>query len=190
MNTREKILKTAVELFSKNGYEGTCMEEIARRVGIRKASLYSHFSGKREIFETIFKNIIEEYRSFIENLCKNNDKLTIKQRLKKIFKEHVLYNKRDIRMSFWDRFYYFPPEEFKEYIYKITLETGIEFSERLKKIFLEGIKRREIKNNNPDSIVATYLYALNGLSLSVGLYNEEKLEIEINKAIDVFLKII
>jgi len=190
MNTKEKILEVSLKLFSEKGYEGTGMEEIARSVGIRKASLYSHFSGKKEIFETVFNNIIDNYRKFIEKICERNDKLSVKQRLKKIFRDYVLYNKRDIGMSFWDRFYYFPPLEFKEYIYKITLKTGIEFADKLKEIFLEGIKKREIKNNKPDFLVATFHYALNGLSLSVSLYDENNLEIEINKAIDVFLKLI
>lgn len=58
-NTREKILKESLELFSQKGYSGTSMSDIAAKLGITKAALYKHFSGKEEIFEQLF-NIGEE----------------------------------------------------------------------------------------------------------------------------------
>ena len=42
-NTRDEILNVALNLFSVNGYEATSISQIAGAVGIRKASLYSHF---------------------------------------------------------------------------------------------------------------------------------------------------
>lgn len=53
MTTREKLLEEALELFSRRGYGGVSIREIAGAVGIRESSLYNHFSGKREIFDTI-----------------------------------------------------------------------------------------------------------------------------------------
>ncbi|MBP1560717.1 MAG: TetR/AcrR family transcriptional regulator [Oscillospiraceae bacterium] len=52
-NTKVKILKDALELFSQNGYSGTSMSDIAAKVGITKAALYKHFSGKEEIFDRL-----------------------------------------------------------------------------------------------------------------------------------------
>ena len=42
-NTRDEILNVALDLFSVNGYEATSISQIADAVGIRKASLYSHW---------------------------------------------------------------------------------------------------------------------------------------------------
>lgn len=60
-NTKHEILDAALELFSTNGYEATSMLMIADAVGIRKASLYSHFTSKQEILDTIIRNILVEY---------------------------------------------------------------------------------------------------------------------------------
>jgi len=188
INTKEKIIEVSLKLFSEKGYEATVMEEIAKNVGIKKASLYYYFPGKKEIFKEVFNSVIEDYKSFVTELCKIEENSSIKLKLKKIFREYVLYNKKSIKMSFWDRFYYFPPPELKEYIYQKTLETGGEFSKKLKEIFAEGIKRGEIQGNNVDFLAATYHYALDGLALSVNLYDEKTLEVEINKAIDLYLK--
>ena len=47
MTTRDKILDEALTLFAENGYDGTSVEEIAEKVGIKAPSLYNHFKGKR-----------------------------------------------------------------------------------------------------------------------------------------------
>ena len=58
--TDEKILKTALRLFAKYGYHGTSMRDIAGELGLTKAALYRHFSGKEEILDVIIRTG-EEY---------------------------------------------------------------------------------------------------------------------------------
>ena len=53
MTTKERILEEALGLFSQNGYDGTSMEQIAELVGIKAPSLYKHFKGKGDIFNTL-----------------------------------------------------------------------------------------------------------------------------------------
>ena len=52
-NTKERILETALELFAQSGYLGTSMQDIADRIGITKAALYKHYSGKQDILDSI-----------------------------------------------------------------------------------------------------------------------------------------
>ena len=60
-NKRKEILEAALELFSVQGYEATSISRIADAVGIRKASLYSHFESKQEILDELIKTTLEEY---------------------------------------------------------------------------------------------------------------------------------
>ena len=62
-NTKQEILDVALELFSRQGYEATSISSIADAVGIRKASLYSHFSSKQAILDEIVKIVLEKYDS-------------------------------------------------------------------------------------------------------------------------------
>ena len=79
-NTKQEILDVALELFSRQGYEATSISSIADAVGIRKASLYSHFSSKQVILDEIVKIVLEKYdsHSFVlkkgmDNMPKNCD---------------------------------------------------------------------------------------------------------------------
>lgn len=60
-NTKQEILKAALELFSVQGYEATSISQIADAVGIRKASLYSHFENKQLILDTLIQTVLEQY---------------------------------------------------------------------------------------------------------------------------------
>lgn len=46
---REKVVLAARALFARYGARKTTVDEIARRAGLSKATVYNHFSGKREI---------------------------------------------------------------------------------------------------------------------------------------------
>lgn len=60
-NTKKEILEAALELFSVQGFEATSISQIASAVGIRKASLYSHFENKQSILDTLVKEVLEQY---------------------------------------------------------------------------------------------------------------------------------
>lgn len=60
-NTKQEILNAALDLFSVRGYEATSISQIADAVGIRKASLYSHFENKQAILDAIVKDVLEQY---------------------------------------------------------------------------------------------------------------------------------
>ena len=60
-NTKREILDAALELFSVQGFEATSISQIASAVGIRKASLYSHFDSKQAILDALVQEVLEQY---------------------------------------------------------------------------------------------------------------------------------
>ncbi len=60
-NTRQQILQAALELFSTQGFEATSMSQIADAVGIRKASVYSHFESKQALLDALLQETLEQY---------------------------------------------------------------------------------------------------------------------------------
>ncbi|MDO5818893.1 MAG: helix-turn-helix domain-containing protein [Methanobrevibacter sp.] len=69
MNTKEKIFDVALDLFSKKGYDSVSLREIAEEVGIKKSSIYSHYSSKEAILMDIFDYLTNlfEYDELLNN---------------------------------------------------------------------------------------------------------------------------
>ena len=53
--TKERIFDIAIRKISKDGFESVSMRDIATEAGIQVASIYSHFSSKNEILDTIYE---------------------------------------------------------------------------------------------------------------------------------------
>lgn len=68
MTTKEKIIDESLTLFSKKGYSGVSVREIASAVGIKDSSLYKHFSSKRDIFDTILAEMTARMDSLTDRL--------------------------------------------------------------------------------------------------------------------------
>lgn len=60
-STKQEILRVSLDLFSTYGFEATPISKIAEMVGIKKASLYSHFPSKQAILDSL---IAETYAMY------------------------------------------------------------------------------------------------------------------------------
>lgn len=54
LSSRERLIAVATELFGERGYHQTGTEEIVRRSGVTRGSLYHHFADKQALFEAVF----------------------------------------------------------------------------------------------------------------------------------------
>jgi AcrR family transcriptional regulator len=60
---RQAILETAYRLFRTQGFDKTSMTEITTQVGGSKATVYSHFPSKEELFVECMMAALENYMS-------------------------------------------------------------------------------------------------------------------------------
>jgi AcrR family transcriptional regulator len=77
--SRERILESAVGLFSQRGYAASGVEEIARRAGIEKAALYWHFGSKEGLLAAVLDRmdaeIVEGIVKRVEAAARSEDRL-------------------------------------------------------------------------------------------------------------------
>ena len=59
VSTRERILLAALELFSREGFEGLSVSALASRLGMAKSAMYRHYRSKQELFDSIVKAMEE-----------------------------------------------------------------------------------------------------------------------------------
>jgi AcrR family transcriptional regulator len=54
----DEILDAALELFSENGFDGTRMEDVARRAGLSKGAVYLYFPSKKALLEGLVRRAV------------------------------------------------------------------------------------------------------------------------------------
>lgn len=55
---RDSIIKSALSAFLELGYGGTTMDEVVKRAGGSKASIYKHFKNKEDLFATVIDELV------------------------------------------------------------------------------------------------------------------------------------
>jgi len=71
--TREQqILAATRQLFDESGVRDAQIDDIARAVGINRAIIYRHFSGKEELFALAVESYLEELRGRLEEAATRN----------------------------------------------------------------------------------------------------------------------
>jgi TetR/AcrR family transcriptional regulator len=67
------ILDIATEVFSRKGFDGTRIAEIAELAEIPKANIYYYFSSKEEIYSAIISQLIASWDDALSNLRADRD---------------------------------------------------------------------------------------------------------------------
>jgi AcrR family transcriptional regulator len=81
MNRRQNIIRTASSLMRRTGYDGTSIEEIAKKVGIHKSTFFHYFANKEELLLEILKIGIAETVKHLEEIVQDRD-LSPKEKLR------------------------------------------------------------------------------------------------------------
>ena len=66
MNTKDIIINSARDLFTKYGYKKVSMDEIALKADVTKKTVYSYFKDKDSLFEYFIKEELESVKNSIE----------------------------------------------------------------------------------------------------------------------------
>ena len=64
--TRGAVLEAAEALFAERGFDATRLEDIAERVGIRRASIVYYFKDKRELYDAVLGSVFGGLRDQVE----------------------------------------------------------------------------------------------------------------------------
>lgn len=158
---RKKILDKAWELFRKNGYEETKVEDITRELGVSKGSFYTYFKTKDEVLYEILERIKKENEERI-------NKINVNQEPSKILEDYVISKMNyivkllnNMKISSINR--------------NLSNSKLKNFFEELKKVSIEFIKKNIVEKFNKINgnkynfeIISEFVY----LAIEEFLYNE------------------
>lgn len=141
MDTKERILEKAHELFNKYGIRSVSMDDLAAKLGMSKKTVYQYYKDKHELVDAVFSRIMEENKKQCL-VCKQNGQNAIDEVFKSFDMVKAMLSKLHPSVIF-DTQKYHPLtfSKFENYrhnfLYKIikeNLEKGIE----------EGLYREDI----------------------------------------------
>lgn len=95
-----------MRLFSKRGYDGVSMRDLAAEVGIKAASIYNHFSSKDEIFNSLLLEMEKRYEQMINKINVPNGTS------KEAAMEYVDISEEQLQQIAGGLFLYFAKDEF------------------------------------------------------------------------------
>ena len=86
---RDQILRTAADLFRERGYRASTLDDIARRLGMSKASLYAYFRAKDEMLAAISRETIESFTRELALVLRST--LAPEEKLRRVVRQHVRF---------------------------------------------------------------------------------------------------
>lgn len=72
LNSKERILEASIELFTKNGFSGTLIEEIAKKARANKALIYYYFDNKEGILDYLMQELLKTASFIAMNFIHDN----------------------------------------------------------------------------------------------------------------------
>lgn len=77
---KENVLEAAVALFSRKGYHGTTVRDIALESGMLSGSLYAHFAGKEDMLFAIVERAAMDFLGALEPIARGRGSAATKLR--------------------------------------------------------------------------------------------------------------
>ncbi len=71
--TRDRIVYSALEIFSEKGYDSSTISEICKKAEITKGALYWHFKDKLDLYKELIKLILEGIIAVVNDLKNEAD---------------------------------------------------------------------------------------------------------------------
>lgn len=151
---RERLLRSALELFNERGYASTSVREIVEAAGVTKPALYYYFRNKEGIYMELMKNPFEILERILEETAQES--LSARERVLRLFDRIFLLFVENLKVArLMYSIYYGPPQgapffDFEGCHLKMREVVGL--------IVREGIKSGEFRAADPD----VFMWALNG----------------------------
>ena len=158
MSTKERILEESLTLFAEKGYDGTGIDLIAERVGIKGPSLYRHFKSKEDILNTLIDSAEERYEEMFGSENNIGNVPQSREEFIRVTMERISFTMRDpiirkIRMLLVQ-------EQFRnERISEVTTRHQLDGIQRMFAKIIKGMMDEGIVKNDDPELLAVELTA-------------------------------
>ena len=155
---RDQVLRTAADLFRERGYRATTLDDIAARLGMSKASLYTYFHAKEEMLAAISRQTIETFTRELSLVLRSD--LAPEDKLRRVVRDHVRFviANRSFLTVFFSEETNLPPR-----LARALAAQKDRYDKGVESIVVEGARRGVFRDVPPRLVVFGLLGMLNWL---------------------------
>lgn len=165
IKSKKKILGAAMKVFSRCGYAGASIREIARAADISIGGVYLYFKNKEELYLSLIKDRIDEVSHKTKEI--GESKRSPAEALSAFLDIHLEYamkHKELILIHIRERGFTFGMEMKRQFFNgQISL---------LEKIIREGLSKSEFRECNAEEVAKIIMGTLRGIVLSMAIEGE------------------
>jgi AcrR family transcriptional regulator len=158
---RAEILQAAFEAFAEHGYDRTTMDDIVRRSGLSKGTLYWHFKNKRDLFLAVVNMAMDQMASGFGSLLQEDR--PVADRIREAFDQAAVFfveNKNWIGLLVDAFFQSYKNAEAQE----IMREAYEHFIQMITVVIEQGIERGEFRPVDPRQIAVVLMGGGDGIT--------------------------
>ena len=157
---KEKILASAIEVFSSQGRQGARMEHIAQLAGVNKALVYYHFHNRDDLYKAAFKQQFVELLSEVlteleKQPYKGDDAATALKLFVRAHFRAVSKHKRCVRMFIGGTAD--DPELARNIVREITMGQLPPLAKNLIKVIENGVESGKFRPVNPKHLIVSIM---------------------------------
>ncbi|MHA4811676.1 TetR/AcrR family transcriptional regulator [Flavitalea flava] len=172
---KEKIGRAAMQCFLKFGLDKTTLEDIAKAVGLNKASLYYYYKNKEDIFLEVSMKQGQEFLNSLQ--AKILQKKGTEERVSFYMQERVNYYKNVLSLNrvSTETLNKLLPGFFE--LYEAMMKQEMKF---LAQVIKEGVDSGELVKINAEKLASSLMHMIDALKHSV----EQKAILKMDREID------
>ncbi len=154
LTRKEQVIRSAAQLFREKGYAASSMRDLAQKLGIEAASLYSHIKSKEEILQYLCFDMATEFRKSLDEVEKQKVPASEKLRLGII--GHISVMAKDLIASavFMNEHRHLSQPYLRDF-----LLLRINYINRFKSIIEDGIRTGEFKESIDKKLAVMTLFS-------------------------------
>ena len=171
--TAKRIQETALKYFAEKGYDATTLADIAGEIGIKKPSIYAHYTSKMDLFMVIVEEAKSDYFKCWQKALSDSPHLPADQQLYQLFKSISQYFIDDkVKMAFWVRLLLFPPADCSTNTLQSLKSLNSQFIDEIARIFEDGIAKNLLRQAAPYELAHAYFCLLDGYLMRAICYHD------------------
>ncbi|MDQ7787298.1 MAG: TetR/AcrR family transcriptional regulator [Thermodesulfovibrionales bacterium] len=162
IESKKKIIKAAMDVFSVKGYAKTSIREIARAAGISVGGVYLYFRNKEELYKSLINEKMRDIGASLRLAAGDTESpAEALSNLLKMHLEHALKHKEFILVHIREHGFAFGVQEKRKFFKEQRALIG--------HIIQRGIQSGAFRECNPEDMATIILGSLRGILLSIAL---------------------